>query len=265
MSPRDTSEISVAAPLAKALPAEAPVLAVERLRDPILRVLAGRIVNGELPPGTSAPPEQEICTEFGVSKTVSREITAALVAKGLIRVQHGRRPQVLPHDSWDLFDPLILEVLEDDDEIDELVADMHEVRMLLEPAIAASAAASRTSEDLVALEAAMARWDELRGTTERFQADVDFHVVLARAAGNRILIQMMDRLRGLMRVSVSRRVKYLHAYVSQGGAEPEDFHRRIYEAIEARDPDAAREAMRTHMFAGARRLDAGSKVTATER
>jgi DNA-binding FadR family transcriptional regulator len=232
-----------------------PAIPVQRLRDPVVRVLASRIVNGELAAGAPAPSEQDICNEFGVSKTVSREITATLAAKGLIRVSHGRRPNVLSSESWNLFDPLILDVMNAPDAVDDLVAEMHQIRMLLEPEIASWAARTASAEQLAALDAAMEKERELSGTTERFEADVEFHMVLAHATGNRILIQIMESLRDLMRVSVRRRVDYIRENVKHGGPPPADHHRVIYDALAARDPDAAREAMQAHMLVATRSFD----------
>jgi DNA-binding FadR family transcriptional regulator len=61
----------------------APVQSL-KLSDQVTRVLAGRIVNGEVGVDDLAPTEQDICAEFGVSKTTAREVIGALAARGLV-------------------------------------------------------------------------------------------------------------------------------------------------------------------------------------
>ena len=60
------------------------------LSEQVAHVLSERIIEGELPPGAYLPPEPQLAEEFGVSRTVVREATRVLVAKGLVEVQRGR-------------------------------------------------------------------------------------------------------------------------------------------------------------------------------
>ena len=62
-----------------------------KLSDQVTRVLAGRIVNADIGVDDLAPTEQDICAEFGVSKTTAREVIGALGSRGLVTVRHGRR------------------------------------------------------------------------------------------------------------------------------------------------------------------------------
>ena len=65
-----------------------------KLSDQVTRVLAGRIVNGDIGVTDLAPTEQDICSEFGVSKTTAREVIGALASRGLVTVRHGRRMEI---------------------------------------------------------------------------------------------------------------------------------------------------------------------------
>jgi DNA-binding FadR family transcriptional regulator len=217
-------------------------LRIPKLADQILRILVERVVRGVVTPGSPLPSEAQISAEFGVSKSVAREVVAGLVSRRLATVSQGRRPEVRPPDQWDVFDPLIHE-LQDEDGLDALAADMYAVRSMLEPEIAAEAARSISSEGLAELAAVHDRMRALAGTPERWEADVEFHEVLARATGNRIIEHIMESLRQLMRVSVQRRAESL------SGAAPteREYHDEILRAVEAHDPEAARVAMRAHM------------------
>ena len=200
-----------------------PVQAV-KLSDQVTRALARRIVNGEIG-GTAPPPtEQDICREFAVSKTTAREVVRTLVGLGLVEVRHGRRMRVRPVEEWNHLDPLLLELNDDPDVVRRYLADLHDVRMLLEPEIAARAAL-RASEAQVA----------------RMRAIV-FHRELAAATDNVVLGFMLDSVRELLRVS--RRVTNMTGAL----AEATQAHRQILDAVAAGEAETARQAMRAHLL-----------------
>jgi GntR family transcriptional repressor for pyruvate dehydrogenase complex len=73
-------------------------------------------------------------------------------------------------------------------------------------------------------------------------ADLDFHLALAEAAGNPLILSLLDSIVGLLREQRSR------IFDVDGGPERGQFHhKRILAAIEERDPKAARKAMRAHL------------------
>src|SRR6478735_1882011 len=111
-----------------------------KLGDQVTRVIAGRIVNGEIGVDDIAPTEQDICAEFGVSKTTAREVIGALASRGLVTVRHGRRMEIRPVAEWNHLDPLLLELDHDPDSVRKTLGDLHDLRMLLEPEMAARAA-----------------------------------------------------------------------------------------------------------------------------
>jgi DNA-binding FadR family transcriptional regulator len=84
-----------------------------------------------------------------------------------------------------------------------------------------------------------------RGVHDReayIEADLDFHLALAEAADNPLILALIDSIVGLLRDQRSR------IFEVDGGPERGQFHhKRILEAIERRDPEAAREAMRAHL------------------
>src|SRR2546429_9093026 len=113
--------------------------------------------------GDSPPPptEQEICRDFGVSKTTAREVVRTLAALGLVEVRHGRRMRVRPLGEWNHLDPLLLELNDDPDVARRYLADLHDVRMLLEPEIAARAALRASAEQIERMRAAVDRMEAL--------------------------------------------------------------------------------------------------------
>jgi DNA-binding FadR family transcriptional regulator len=214
-----------------------------KLSDQVTRVLAGRIVNGELGDADLPPTEQDICAEFGVSKTTAREVIGALAARGLVTVRHGRRMEIRAVSEWNHLDPLLLELNDDPESVRRTLGDLHDLRMLLEPEIAARAALMASEEQLARMEQAVERMEELEDDPDAYlEVDVDFHSEIASASGNVVLAFVLDSVRELLRVS--RRVTNLI------NAMPETTvaHRRIYEALLAHEPETARQAMRAHLL-----------------
>lgn len=215
------------------------------LSDQVTRALARRIANGEI--GDKAPPptEQEICEEFGVSKTTAREVIRSLAARGFVEVRHGRRMQVRKSSYWNHLDPLMLELIDDPVVLRRYLADVHYVRTLIEPEVAARAALTASDEQLARAGESV----EAMATLERdpdayLEADLAFHRELAAATGSVILAFVLASLGGLQRVS-QQVTSRLRGRLEQATRE----HRRILEAVARGEPEQAREAMRAHLVA----------------
>src|SRR5262249_39483587 len=122
------------------------------------------------------------------------------------------------------------------------LGDLHDLRMLLEPEIAARAALMATREQLEGMRVAIERMAELEGDPDAYlEVDVDFHSELAAATGNVVLAFVLDSVRELLRVS--RRVTNLNGKIPEATKE----HRRIYEALAAREPETAPQSMGAHL------------------
>ena len=203
--------------------------------------LTRRIVRGEIEDGR-APSELEISQEFGVSRVVARETLKILASLDIVDVAQGRRVVVRPRAEWDYLSPLLIEWLPTEI-VDELLEELHQLRVLLEPELAAMAAASITDETLERLRDEIDRMSALEADPDAYlELDHEFHMEICRAAANRILDRIMYSARWLG--TASRRVTNeapagLHRATAQ--------HTEIYEALVARDPDGARAAMRRHL------------------
>ena len=173
-----------------------------KLSDQVTRALARRITNGEIGEDVPPPTELEICQEFGVSKTTAREVIRSLAERGFVEVRQGRRMQVRSSSEWNQLDPLMLELIDDPEIARRYLADVHYVRTLIEPEVAARAALSandeqigRARESLAAMEASIEDPDAY------LEADVAFHRELAAATGSVILAFVLDSLGDLQRLS----------------------------------------------------------------
>ncbi len=203
--------------------------------------LTRRIVSGEIDEGR-APSELEITQEFGVSRVVARETLKILASLDIVDVAQGRRVVVRPRAEWDYLSPLLIEWLPTEI-VDELLQELHRTRVLLEPELAAMAAAGATGETLGRLKDEIDRMAALEADPDAYlEVDHEFHMEICRAANNRILDRIMYSARWLG--TASRRVtNEAPAGLHRATAE----HTEIYEALVARDPEAARAAMRRHL------------------
>lgn len=203
--------------------------------------LTRRIVSGEVDEDR-APSELDISQEFGVSRVVARETLKILASLDIVDVAQGRRVVVRPRAEWDYLNPLLIEWLPAEI-VDELLEELHGMRVLLEPELAAMAAASITDEALARLGDEIDRMSPLEADPEAYlEVDHEFHMEICRAADNRILDRIMYSARWLG--TASRRVtNEAPAGLRRATAQ----HTEIYEALVARDPEAARAAMRRHL------------------
>ena len=203
--------------------------------------LTRRIVSGDIEDGR-APSELDIAQEFGVSRVVARETLKILASLDIVDVAQGRRVVVRPRAEWDYLSPLLVEWLPEEF-VGELLQELHQMRVLLEPELAAMAATSVTDETLDQLGEKVARMSELEADPDAYLAvDHEFHMEICRAADNRILDRIMYSARWLG--TASRRI------TNEGPAALRRAtidHTAIYKALVAREPERARAAMRKHL------------------
>ena len=211
-----------------------------RLYEQIVQQVEDSILKGQLKPGDQLPAERDLAQRFGVSRTAVREAVKTLREKGLVEAYSGRGTFVTNGTSQSIRQSLDLMI-----RINPLEgsANLAELRLVLEPDIAALAA-SRIEEQLLATmrEAVAAMDRSLHDPDAYVEADLDFHLALAEAAGNSLILSLLDSIVGLLREQRSRIFNVV------GGPERGQYHhKRILAAVEQRDPDAARDAMRAHL------------------
>lgn len=211
-----------------------------RIYEKIVEQVERRILTGELKIGDQLPPERELAQQFAVSRTAVREAVKALHQKGLVDVQPGRGTFVTNGTSQAMRHSLsLLLKIGQADGSKELV----EVREILEPEIAALAAARANDDQIGAMREAVQMMDAALNDADTFiEADLDFHLTLGEATQNALIPTLIDSIVDLLR---EQRMRIFRV---QGGPERGQFHhKRILEAIIRRDPKAAREAMRAHL------------------
>lgn len=197
------------------------------------------IVAGRITPGERLPPERELAELFKASRNSVRDAIRVLEQMGLIDSRQGDGTYVRSLNPEELTEPLALCLLQSQTQMREL----WEARRILEPVLAELAATRITAEEIDELEATL--------QTQRHQVelgfmgleeDTAFHYGIARAAGNGVMLRVMDTLVDLLRQSRERALQQRDrpAHSLAG-------HVRILTALRDRDSLAARACMLTHV------------------
>lgn len=226
-----------------------------RLYEQIVKQIEDSLEKGTLKAGEQLPAERELALQFGVSRTAVREAMKALREKGLIEAFPGRGTFITSETSNSIrltFDRLLKADLQDG------TIHLVEMREILEPEIAALAAKRADGECVDQLREAVSIMEAAKRDPEQYiEADLDFHLALAEAAANPLILSLLDSIVGLLRE------QRMSIFKVDGGPERGQYHhKRILEAIENRDPVGARDAMRAHLRQV--RQDSGSATTGNE-
>lgn len=213
----------------------------QRLYEKVADKLQELIGSGELSAGDRLPNERTLAEQFGVSRTVIREASKALAVRGLLEVRPGQGTFVV-NATGDTLSQSFQTMLNLDQGVDSQ-ENLVEVREILEPEIAYRAALRARPEDIRALRHAVVEMDKNMHDLARFiQADDAFHLALAVATQNVFVPRLMA---SVVDVLQEHRGRIFH---TEGGpARGQEHHRRILRAVEEGAPEAAREAMRSHL------------------
>jgi GntR family transcriptional regulator, transcriptional repressor for pyruvate dehydrogenase complex len=216
------------------------VVQTSRLYEQIVQQIEDSIMQGALKPGDQLPAERDLARQFGVSRTAVREAVKTLREKGLLEAYSGRGTFITDGTSENIRQSLDRMIKMGQPEGSLYLA---EVRAILEPEIAALAATRIEEQHLAGLREAYAVMARSRTDPEAYiEADLDFHLSLAEAAANPLILSLLDSIVGVLRE------QRLRIFRVEGGPERGQFHhQRILEAIEQRHPVKAREAMRAHL------------------
>jgi GntR family transcriptional repressor for pyruvate dehydrogenase complex len=200
--------------------------------------LLGLIASGEIGGGEPLPSERELVERYGVGRSSVREALRTLESKGLIH-QRGKGRFVAAEPQAPLNSSL--QVMLELQEVDR--NELFEVRSVLEGETAAFAAVRRTDEDVRAIAETIETMAASLDSAENYiDADLQFHIAIARASRNRIALHMMHAIRDVLR----RWLLTLYS-IPDGPQSSVAHHRRILEAIVAQDPEAARARMHDHL------------------
>ena len=220
------------------------------LAQDIIEQIGAAIRQGVLKPGDKMPTESSLMTQHGVSRTVVREAISHLQASGLVQTRHGIGTFVLERPQAGLgLDAESILTLRD-------VLAILELRIGVETETAGLAAGRRSEEQVGELSGALAEMQQAMAEgRSAVEADKRFHLLIAQATGNRYFVDILAQLGN----AIIPRARLNTPVLEQD--KPADFlervsreHDDIFRAIERRDPEAARAAMRMHLSNSRERL-----------
>lgn len=217
----------------------------------VLELIESRLLSGELTAGDRLPSERALSAEFGVGRSSVREAIRVLEAMGLVHTASGSGPNsgaviVATPDSG------MRTLMRLQSAARHFpVADLVETRLLIEGTVVSRLAEAHESEvsDLPALETAEKLLDAMdRATTaEEFLAlDASFHLALAEAAGNTVILAVMAGLRSGIESYVVEGVHRLPDWQATAERLRRE-HRGILEAIYHADAQTAHSRMQDHI------------------
>jgi GntR family transcriptional repressor for pyruvate dehydrogenase complex len=188
--------------------------------------------------GDVLPPERELVESYGVGRSSVREALRMLESRGLIE-SRGNGSFAVAQLGNLLDRPLdLLVTVEEAD-----YAELFEVRRILEGEAAALAASRRTGIQIARMRETADEMERGLSSEERFiTADLRFHLTVAEATKNRVIVQLMNAIRSLLQRSLSS------SYHIEGSPERAvEMHRLIVGAIADRRPEEARQLMQEHV------------------
>jgi DNA-binding FadR family transcriptional regulator len=209
----------------------------------IAAVLGAEILSGVRVPGSRLPSMDEMFQIFGVSRLVVREVMRTLAAKGMVTSKTRVGTKVCDPTQWNWLDPKVLEWRGKIGLDQTFMTQLTQVRLALEPAAAKLAAENRTEQDLAMLRAALKGMFGSGDDHQKFsKADRNFHDAVLAATHN----PFFYAANSATEVALSRFL----SPISSGVPASERMHIRsaaqhqeIFEAIAARKPIAAAQAM----------------------
>ena len=220
-----------------------------RLSDEIVEQLETMILEGVLQAGERLPAERKLAEQFGVSRPSLREAIQKLVAKGLLVSRQGGGTYVNQEVGTTFSDPLLALLAEKHDAQKDLL----EFRHTLEGACAYYAALRATPADHERLAAAFAQLEACyEGSAENCRveeglADARFHLAIAEASHNVVLLHTIRGLFDLLRGNVITNIGGMYTQRSETRAMLIEQHRSLYQAIKAGDAELARQLSNQHI------------------
>jgi len=209
-----------------------------RLYENVVEQIGDLIRKGELKPGTRLPSERSLSEYMNVSRNILREAFRLMEYQGIIQVRAGSGRFVRDVDP----DSAI-----GDDRLKDVarasLADTIAARKILEPSIARLAASHRTDEQISKL-------IELASRRDTWADNANFHIAIAEATGNFVLVRLQAEL-----LEQARQIRMNYTLSEDEKQTLQREHLEICEAIRSRDLDSAEAAAMQHVAKAGRRLN----------
>jgi DNA-binding FadR family transcriptional regulator len=210
------------------------------VHEHVIREIGRRIVRGELRPGTVLPREAVLLQTLGVSRTALREALRVLAAKGLLEARQKKGTIVRAKAVWNYLDAEVFAWRLDSDEFKVIVAELHQLRNVIEPFAASLAARNATQGDHEILKGAYREMEVAAYNGLPYvDPDVRFHMGIIAASGNSLLISLGQVIGVALRAFLEIGIDNL-----EGQIPALAYHKAVLDAIVAGKALRAQVAMR---------------------
>jgi len=217
----------------------------EKLSHAVVRQVEELILRGILRPGERLPAERELAERLAVSRPSLRDAIAQLQASGLLASKPGAGVYVADV-LGGAFSPALIDLF---GRHDEAVFDYLSFRRDMEGLAAERATRLGSDTDLLVIKTVFSKMEaahQKRNPDEEAQLDAQFHMAIVEASHNVVMLHMMRSMYDLLRGGVfyNRQVMFKQRTTRSALL---DQHRSINDALQSRDPEAARTAVEAHL------------------
>ncbi|WP_432356993.1 FadR/GntR family transcriptional regulator [Sporosarcina sp. UB5] len=215
----------------------------KKIYEEVADSLIEMIKNKQLNPGDKLDSVEKLANHFGVGRSAIREALSGLRSMGLLEMKQGEGTFVNAFDPTRFTLPVTTAFLMKKDDVKEL----YELRIILEVGTASLAAKVYKEEDLIPIEKALIVMKNAEGNEElAASADTDFHMAIASATHNQLLINLMSSVSDLLTEAIRETRKVL--LFSRGQSENLYLeHEQIFNALKNRDSKLAGQYMQQHL------------------
>lgn len=220
----------------------APKVETPRVSERVAERLLAMIASGALAPGHRLPGERQLAEEMGVSRVSVRAALQSLKTQGFLSAVQGGGTRVISNANT--MDPGLFHLVRVNL---ENLQDLAEIRCVIEAWAARRAAANATDAQVTEIDDILQAMEtHCAKGPHRSDIDIRFHLAIAKASGSAIYMHIVGVIRDILKEMID-----YHRYELFPTADEDmqllDQHRAIFEAIKARDGDAAASAMNTHL------------------
>lgn len=208
---------------------------IKKISDSVVEQIEKMIESGTIGPGEKLPSVRELCEMFGVGRSAVRDALLTLKGRGIVDVKQGEGTFVCKFDSAKIFNNQLIFPESKD------VHELFQVRKMLEPQIAETAAEMCTDSDITRMESYLKEEGELS-----WEQDYEFHLSIVKSTKNNILLQFMEFISAMTKSVMSDFHSYIQHDESLKNTVGEQ-HGAIFEAIKEGNGILANEKMKEHL------------------
>jgi GntR family transcriptional repressor for pyruvate dehydrogenase complex len=209
------------------------------ISDKIVQQIMTLISNGDLKAGQRLPSERELCKKFAAGRSSLREALRCLSIMGVLTAKVGDGTSVAMDGSKFMETVLQWRLMTEHHDIEDLM----QVRIALEGLAAASAARQGNKPAIQIIQDLIDKMDESLDDPKRYAAlDLDFHLALAKASENSLILDLVSLIRG----QLARAVTKMMLLPGETPISVEE-HRAVFQAIKQGKPEEACAAIQAHL------------------